>query len=564
MTTTPRQNLDGKRFDVVILGGGINGAAIARECVRAHKTVLLVEQNDFGSGTTSRATRIIHGGLRYLEYGELGLVRESLRERETLLAESGHLVRPLNFLLAMPQDSHRSALAVRFGLWLYRRIARRKPIHDPKSDRRRLEQLLDHGQHWSVFSYEDAQCEYPERLIIEWLIEAVTFGAVVRNYTEALEVQRSDGFITGVRLRDRVTAEEYTVEADWIINATGPWADAVCRRSNIKTDEPLIGGVRGAHILLPMITAAPKAAVYTEAIDGRPIFVIPWAGQLLVGTTEVRDTRDPAQATASADEITYLLKSVQRLFPSAKFGFHDIRAAFAGIRPLPHITERTPNSVTRRHFLIDHTDDGAQHMISIIGGKLTTAASLARQCARAMGINVPEPKGYAVIPVNFNDFETDNGGSVENLGRNELANVGTGVHARPTRAVARALLELSEFARIPSASVKAIGQLFGHAAPRVFNVIQIDDAYREPICPHTDHLVGEAVYAARSEFAVTLADILLRRVPVALGPCWSEECTRIAAQNIGAALHWTPERTAIQADDFQEEYDRFLRKPTLI
>jgi glycerol-3-phosphate dehydrogenase len=532
-TSSPRQNLDGKRFDVVIIGGGINGAAIARECVRAHKTVLLVEQNDFASGTTSRATRIIHGGLRYLEYGELGLVRESLREREMLLAESGHLVRPLNFLLALPPDSHRSALTVRFGLWLYRRIARRQPIRDPKDDRRRLEQLLDHGQHWSVFSYEDAQCEYPERLIAEWLVETATFGAVLRNYTEALEVERSDGFVTGVRLRDCVTAEEYTVEANWIVNATGPWADTICRRSNIKTDEPLIGGVRGAHILLPLMENAPKAAVYTEGIDGRPIFVIPWAGQLMVGTTEVRDQHDPAQVAASAEEINYLLRSFQRLFPAAGFGFHDIRAAFAGIRPLPYITERTPNSVTRRHFLIDHTDDGVQHMISVIGGKLTTAASLARECVRAMGINVPEPKGYATINTDFHDID----------------------HRQFDR-------ELIEFARMNLASVRAITLLFGHAARRVFNVIHLDDFFRKPICPHTDHLVGEAVYSARNEFAVTLADILLRRVPVALGPCWSEECTKIAARNIGAALHWTPKRIAIQAEDFQEEYDRFLRKPT--
>jgi glycerol-3-phosphate dehydrogenase len=534
MTTgTPRQNLDGKRFDVVIIGGGINGAAIARECVRAHKTVLLVEQNDFASGTTSRATRIIHGGLRYLEYGEIGLVRESLQERERLLAGNGHLVRPLNFLLALPPDSHRSALSVRFGLWLYRRIARRKPIRDPKDDRRRLEHLLDHGQHWSVFSYEDAQCEFPERLIAEWLVEAATFNAVLRNYTEALEVERSDGFITGVRLRDRISAEEYTVEADWMVNATGPWADGICRRSNINTDEPLIGGVRGAHILLPMMKGAPKAAVYTEAVDGRPMFVIPWAGQLLVGTTEAPDTGDPAQAVPSADEINYLLKSFQRLFPAAGFGFQDIRAAFAGIRPLPHITKRTPNSVTRRHFLVDHTENGAQHMISVIGGKLTTAASLARECVRAMGINVPEPEGYAAITADFHDID---------------------YHQFDRERV--------EFARMNLASVRAITGLFGHAAPSVFNVIQLDHAYREPICPHADHLVGEAVYAARNEFAVTLADILLRRVPVALGPCWSEECTRIAAQNIGAALHWTPERIAIQAGAFEEEYGRFLRKPT--
>src|SRR4051812_43797022 len=341
----PRPPLPSHPYDVIVAGGGVNGVAIARECALGGKRVLLLEQNDFASGTSSRATRIIHGGLRYLEHGELGLVRESLRERETLLAESGNLVRPLNFLLALPNDSQRNALSVRFGLWLYRQIARRPPFRNGKQDRRRLEELLDQGQRWSVFSYEDAQCEYPERLIAEWLVEAATFGAVCRNHTDALEVERNDGLVTSVRLRDRITGDEFKVEAEWVINATGPWADAICRQSNIKTDEPLIGGVRGAHILLPTIKNAPRAAVYTEAVDGRPIFVIPWAGQLLVGTTEVRDTRDPAQAMASADEVSYLFKSFQRLFPSAGSSFSDIRAAFAGIRPLPHITERTPNSV---------------------------------------------------------------------------------------------------------------------------------------------------------------------------------------------------------------------------
>src|SRR3954469_1727437 len=149
-------------FDVLVIGGGINGVAIARECAQWSRRVLLVEQNDFSSGTTSRSTRIIHGGLRYLEHGEIGLVRESLRERERLLNHSPHLVRPLQFLLALPEGSNRSALEVRFGLWLYRRFARRAPIRDATEDRRRLEQLLDQGRKWSVFAYEDAQCEYPE------------------------------------------------------------------------------------------------------------------------------------------------------------------------------------------------------------------------------------------------------------------------------------------------------------------------------------------------------------------------------------------------------------------
>ncbi|MGZ4789133.1 MAG: FAD-dependent oxidoreductase, partial [Terriglobales bacterium] len=181
-----RELLEGKHFDIVVIGGGINGVAIARECARAGKTVLLLEQNDFASGTTSRATRIIHGGLRYLEHGEIGLVRESLRERERLLRERSHLVRPLNFLLALPPDGQRSALELRFGLWLYRRFAGRPAAHTGLDDKHALERLLDSGQNWSVFAYEDAQCEFPERLVAEWLREAVAAGAQVRNRCEVL------------------------------------------------------------------------------------------------------------------------------------------------------------------------------------------------------------------------------------------------------------------------------------------------------------------------------------------------------------------------------------------
>jgi len=302
--TPMRASLEGEHFHVIVIGGGINGVAMAREFARRGRRTLLVEQHDFASGTTSRSTRIIHGGLRYLEHGEIGLVRESLRERRRLLREHSQLVHPVQFLLALDEQSRRSALSIRAGLWLYRRMG--GPQLNPqnvKSDQYKLERLLDSGRRWSIFSYEDAQCEFPERLVAEWLTEAAMAGAVVRNYTQVLAVDVSYGRAKGVLLRDKVIGQEARVQGTWIVNASGPWADRVCQRSQVKTKDPLVSGVRGSHIVLPEFPGAPESAVYSEAVDGRAMFVLPWNHQLLVGTTEVADGGDPARVESSNEEI---------------------------------------------------------------------------------------------------------------------------------------------------------------------------------------------------------------------------------------------------------------------
>ena len=211
LASNPRASLEGQHFQVVVIGGGINGVAVARQCARARKHTLLVEQNDFASGVTSRSTRIIHGGLRYLEHGELGLVRESLREREKLLRERSHLVHPMHFVLLLNETSQRSALKVRAGLWLYQRMAGKPPSKEStEMELKHLERALDAGHRWSFFNYEDAQCEFPERLVAEWLMEAVEAGAIVRNHMEALAVDVATAapraYCSGTRSRDGTSA----------------------------------------------------------------------------------------------------------------------------------------------------------------------------------------------------------------------------------------------------------------------------------------------------------------------------------------------------------------------
>ena len=530
-----RPSLQNERFHVIVIGGGINGVAIARECARAGRRTLLVEQHDFAAGTTSRSTRIIHGGLRYLEHGDIGQVRESLRERRWLLQQYPHLVHPLQFLLALDDKSRRSALAVRTGLWLYQKIGnRRYAAEESRAESDRLGRLLDAGKHFSIISFDDAQCEFPERLVAEWLVEAMAAGAVARNHTRVLDVEIRKGQVKGVLLHEQFSGREERVEANWIINATGPWADAVCQNSNIQTGTPMVGGVRGSHIVLAKFPGAPHAAVYTEAIDGRPIFVIPWNEQVLIGTTEVPDSNDPAQAEPSAEEIEYLLQSFLRLFPRVAVSAENIRYAFAGIRPLPFSPAKNPSAVSRKHYLHDHTGEGAARMISVIGGKLTTAGSLARECAAKIGVKTTVPATALALEDTVD------------------------------QTLEKWVVEVATAGGISAGAARGIVEWYGKraltVAHRAFGRVEM----RAPLCSHSNHIVAEAVEAFESECAVTLADVLLRRVPLALGVCWSPSCSREAATRIAMVMGWNQQKASRELEAFESERIGFLKNKSPI
>jgi glycerol-3-phosphate dehydrogenase len=528
----PRPSVEGQHFHVVVIGGGINGVAIARECARAGKRTLLLEQNDFASGVTSRSTRIIHGGLRYLEHGEIELVRESVRERERLLRQRSHLVHPIHFLFLLNENSQRSPLKVRAGLWLYHRIAKKRSVDLSEMEIARVQRGLDAGHQWLMLNFEDAQCEFPERLVAEWMLEAASAGAIVRNHCEVLAVDIASGRARGVLFRDRSTGKDQRVDASWVVNCTGPWVDRICQRSTVRTKKPLIGGVRGSHIVLPRFSGAPTAALYTEAADGRPVFVLPWNDQVLVGTTEVPDSGDPGKTAPSNEEIEYLLKTVAGLFPKAKLTARDIKFAFAGVRPLPNSPGDKPSAITRRHFLHDHKEEGAARMISVIGGKLTTAASLARECARKIGVNVEEPEAVAVGP----------GAALDPLLDQEV-------------------IEIARAGSVSEETARGMMEWHGQHAMDIARMALVGADLRAPICPHTSHIVAEVFEAYRNEYALTLADALLRRVPVALGACWSESCSREAALRIGAVMGWNEHEFGANLEQFETERAGFLKRP---
>jgi glycerol-3-phosphate dehydrogenase len=295
----------------------------------------------------------------------------------------------------------------------------------------------------------------------------------------------------------------------------------------------MLGGVRGSHIVLPRFSGAPTTGLYTEAADGRPVFVLPWNEQVLVGTTEVPDTGDPGRTEPSNEEIEYLLRTVAKLFPKAKISADDIKYAFAGVRPLPNSPGNKASAVTRRHFLHDHTADGAARLISVIGGKLTTAASLARECARKIGIAVPEPTLVAMGP----------GSSLDPMLDQEV-------------------LQIARAGSVSEETARGIMEWHGPRAMDIARMALVSAELRAPICPHTSHIVAEVVEAYRKEFAVTLGDVLLRRVPVALGACWSESCSREAALRVGAVMGWNEQDLGSNLESFETERAAFLKRPS--
>jgi len=325
-----------------------------------------------------------------------------------------------------------------------------------------------------------------------------------------------------VLLRDQISGKEERVEGTWIINASGPWADRVCQRSQVKTPHPMVGGVRGSHIVIPRFAGSPDAAVYTEAVDKRPIFIIPWNEQILVGTTEVADQGDPSKVQPAQEEIEYLVRSLLQLFPRVTLSAGDIRYAFAGVRPLPFAPKQNASSVTRKHYLHEHAEDGAERMISVIGGKLTTAAELARQCAAKIGISSKSSKTLAVV----------SGKSAELL-------------------LDQWMIEIGNASGISQDTARGIVEWHGKRSLEVSRIAQQGAELRAPLCSHTQHIVAEALDAFAAEGAVTLGDVLLRRVPVALGGCWSSTCSREACARIGAVLQWSDKQCAAELEAFE-------------
>jgi glycerol-3-phosphate dehydrogenase len=453
--------------DLLVIGGGINGLGIAADAAQRGLSVLLVEKTDFGAGTTAASSRLIHGGLRYLQYGEVGLVRESLRERRILLHNRPHLVRPIELLIPEYRGGPLPGWKIGLGLRIYNWLARDPAF--PRSRALTAEEALErqpgldpHGL-LGGHVYGDAQIEFPERLCIELMRETEAAGGECLNHTRVVGLHCQGDRVTGALLRDEFTGSEWEIGAQLTINAAGPWVDVVNR---LLPEPPrrLIGGTWGSHIVLPLREGGPQRPLYATARkDGRPFFLLPWDGRLLVGTTDVPFEGDPDTIHVPEGEVEYLLAETNRLFPEAAYQPEDVQYCTIGVRPLP-ASDRSAAAVTRRHFLVDHEkEQGVSGLASVVGGKLTTYRSLAEE----------------VVDWSFRA-----------LNRPFVPSATASASDKPARGE-----------RVPARLMRL------YADPQ-----EVFQQGQEPLTPGSAVLRGEALHAIGVEKARTVEDVLLRRI----------------------------------------------------
>ncbi len=481
-------------FDVIIIGGGINGAGIARDAALRGLRVALVEQGDFCNATSRWSSRLIHGGLRYLEFAEFGLVRESLHERDILLRIAPHLVRPLPLVIPLYRGARRGPLTLRAGMWLYDLLSLGKslPGHrmlDPVATLARLPGLESRHLRGAALYY-DAQAEFPERLVLENILAAHQAGAVVRSRVRAERVLVTAGRVTGVSVRDLRSDAVETLSAPLVVNAAGPWVDDLVGSLPGHRPRRLIGGSRGSHIIVGRLPGMDDAACYAEAgADGRPFFVIPWNGVTLIGTTDVAFAGDPARVTATPAEIDYLLAEARRLFPAAGLDRAAIAYSYAGVRPLPSAAGKDQAAITRRHH-IRHHRLLARGLYSVIGGKLTTYRHLAEQVVDRLARKV----------------------------RRDLRACATASVALPGAVadpVPLAVELCGRFAIAPAVAARLV-RVYGQRSLDIGELIRRDPRLGTGLTPAS--VAAEIVFAFESELALTLADALMRRTLLGLAP----------------------------------------------
>ncbi len=513
-----RRKSEQHTWDLVVIGGGITGAGILREAVRMGLKTLLVEKRDFAWGTSSRSSKLVHGGLRYLKEGRIRLTHDSIVERERLLKESGNLVTPLPFLIPIYKGQKPGRWTFAAGLTLYDLIA--KHLEHRHLDSQELQMMAPHMDPENLeggLRYKDAQTD-DSRLVLRLIFEAETAGATALNYVSAAPPSRKNGQVVGVTLRDEIGGEACFVRTRLAVNATGVWADRLRDRA-----ESCLRPLRGSHLVFPAWRLpAPQAITILHPKDHRPVFLLPWEGASIFGTTDMdhRDSLDE-EPRISTEEVHYLLTAIQEKMPALGITARDILSTFAGVRPVISTGAADPTKESRDHEIWDENG-----LLTITGGKLTTFRKMAFDLLKlAMPYFSGKPSLVKTAPVFAEAAQAwpPDAGLDRFMGQRFLARYGS-------RAV-------------EVAAAACDGEL--------------------TTIPGTQATWAELRWAARAEKVVKLEDLMLRRLRLGLllpegGRGILESVRLICREELG----WNEERWQVEQQAYLALWDRCYSLPS--
>lgn len=522
--------------DVLVVGGGITGAGIARDAALRGFRTAVVDQGDFASGTSSHSSRLIHGGLRYLEQYEFHLVREASRERRVLLQVAPHLVHPLQFVLPSYRGARVPAWRLRAGLWLYDLLAsfRNVGLHRwlGRKATLRLEPGLRDKDLQGAALYFDAQTD-DARLTLATMRAAAHAGALVASYASVTALLKPDGRIRGATVRDVLSGQEYTVRALVVVNATGPWVDEL-RRLEAPDAEPLLRLTRGAHVAVPRQRMGhTRAMTLTSPLDGRVMFVLPWGDLSYIGTTDTDDDSSPDDVRATGEDVVYLLRSANWFFPTARLSPRDVVATWAGLRPLLRAAalDVAPSATSREHRVVE----GPGGLLTIAGGKLTTYRLMARDVVDRVADRLRALDGRPRAPRPRTDRLPLPGGETADL---------EGLIKAATERGAR------------ESTARYLVGAYGSEAAAVLNIVDRDRALGQPILVGRPELWAEVTHAVEREMALRLSDVLIRRLHLFYTTRdQALSAAGVVADRLAAALGWEAARRDADLSDYEQQVE---------
>ncbi len=488
-------------YDLLVIGGGINGAAIAHLAARRGMKVALLEKGDFASGTSSKSTKLIHGGIRYLENLEIDLVYESLKERYIQLEAAPHLVKPLPFVIPVYEGDKRPLWMMQFGVFLYDLLAGRFRVKPRKNLTRdevlRLEPGIEPQGLKGGVLYYDAQMD-DARLCLENVLMAAEYGAHVANYVKAVSFVKENGRAAGVRACDLRSIKEFEVRAKRVICAVGPWTNELLRL-DIPSAKKRVRTTKGVHIV-SRGEISKHAMLIGSQSDRRIFFIIPWMGNSLIGTTDTDSIAGPDDVKVEQKDIDYLMHESRRVFPSLDLGPEKIMATFAGLRPLVR-KGGSAGKVSRRHLFYE----APSGVIFVVGGKYTTYRKVAEDCVNQVfgkGTGFFFAKKDAGPPC----FSVYGSGAITESA--EAAAARSGLETK----VAQSLMDL-----------------YGTRYKDVLALAQKDPALKEKVSENPPVIKAQLVYSVQTEMARTVEDITDRRLSLVFrGPISAQTLAAIA------------------------------------